>query len=304
MKKIAVIGAPSSVGVNVLGSELGPDALRIAGLIDAIKRQNREVIDQGNLNGPLPNKDNVTNGWRNLDAVTQWNQLIFNTVHANLERNYLPILLGGDHSLVVGSISAVAHYVNTQRKKLRVLWFDAHTDANTDTITPSGNMHGTPVACLLGHGPNKLIHLAGKTALTKENLRMLGIRDVDPEEKKFAEQLNLKIFDMRFIDEFGIKHAMLKALEGVDNETHIHISFDCDCLDPDIAPGVTTEAHGGLTYREAHLCMEMISDTGLLGSIDLMELNPTRDIRNMTAKLAVDLLESALGKSTLVKPIQ
>lgn len=303
LKKIALIGAPSSVGVNIRGTELGPDALRIAGLVEALNRRGDvDVIDRGNINGPVSTLIEMVDGWRDLDAVVHWNQLIFNSVLDSLEKNYSPVLLGGDHSLVVGSISAVAHYVKMQGKKLRVLWFDAHTDANTAAMSPSGNMHGAPVACLLGHGPEKLTHLSGKKALIKENIFLLGIRSVDMHEKKFVQQLGIEIFDMRFIDEFGVKQAMQRALHDIDVDTHIHVSFDCDCLDPDIAPGVTTDVRGGLSYREAQLCMEMICDTGLLGSVDLMELNPTRDIRNKTAELLVDLLESLLGKSTLVRP--
>lgn len=303
LKKMALIGAPSSVGVNIRGTELGPDALRIAGLVEALNRRGGlEVIDRGNINGPVSTATEKVDGWRGLDAVVQWNQLIFNNVLDNLEKDYSPVLLGGDHSLVIGSISAAAHYANMQGKKLRVLWFDAHTDANTAAMSPSGNMHGTPVACLLGHGPEQLTHLAGTRALTKENIFLLGIRSVDEHEKKFVQQLGIEIFDMRFIDEFGIKQAMQRVLHGVDANTHLHVSFDCDCLDPAIAPGVTTDVRGGLSYREAQLCMEMICDTGLLGSVDLMELNPARDVRNMTAELLVDLLESLLGKSTLVRP--
>lgn len=303
LKKMALVGAPSSIGVNIRGTELGPDAIRIAGLVEALKRRgDLEVLDRGNINGPLSTTTDMVDGWRDLDAVAQWNQLIFNSTLDSLEKDYAPILLGGDHSLVIGSISAVSHYVKRQGKKLRVLWFDAHTDANTAAMSPSGNLHGAPVACLLGHGPKQLTHLAGTSALTKENLFLLGIRSVDLHEKQFVQQLGIEIFDMRFIDEFGIKQAMQRALDGADANTHIHVSFDCDCLDPAIAPGVTTDVRGGLTYREAQLCMEMIADTGLLGSVDLMELNPARDIRNMTAELLVDLLESLLGKSTLVRP--
>jgi len=206
----------------------------------------------------------------------------------------------------VGSIGAVARHCREAGRKLRVLWLDAHADFNTSELTPSGNLHGMPVACLCGHGPRELVELgAGPghagTALHPRQVRQIGIRSVDPGEKRFVHQQGLEVFDMRFIDEQGMRHAMELALATLDAGTHLHVSFDVDFLDPDIAPGVGTTVRGGPTYREAQLCMEMIADSGRLGSLDVMELNPALDDRNRTALLAVDLIESLFGKSTLMR---
>jgi arginase len=214
-------------------------------------------------------------------------------------------MLGGDHCLAIGSISAVAKYCKTVGKKLRVLWFDAHADFNTATLTPSGNIHGMPVACLCGQGPDELVSIGGfsreKPALHPKSIRQIGIRSVDAGEKRLVQTMGIEVFDMRYIDEMGMRHAMDLALAVMDDNTHLHVSLDVDFLDPDIAPGVGTTVRGGPTYREAQLCMEMIADTGRLASLDIVELNPAFDIRNRTAELAVDLVASLFGKSTLMR---
>ena len=232
----------------------------------------------------------------------QWNQLLFEATLTELQAGRLPVMLGGDHCLGIGSISAVARHCRDVGKPLRVLWFDAHADFNTATLTPSGNMHGMPVACLCGQGPQALINLAGQVpALNPRDVRQIGIRSVDEGEKRLVHDMGIEVFDMRFIDEMGMRHAMAQALLGVDANTHLHVSLDVDFLDPDIAPGVGTTVRGGPTYREAQLCMEMVADTGRLASLDIVELNPALDVRNQTAELAVDLVESLFGKSTLMR---
>ncbi|MFP5444114.1 MAG: arginase, partial [Betaproteobacteria bacterium] len=204
-----------------------------------------------------------------------------------------------------GSISAVARHCVDTGRKLRVLWLDAHADFNTSALTPSGNVHGMPVACLCGFGPEALTQLAGMPggapALRPQQIHQIGIRSVDAGEKRFVHEQGLEVFDMRFIDEVGMRQTMLQALDGLDENTHLHVSFDVDFLDPDIAPGVGTTVPGGPTYREAQLCMEMIADSGCLASLDIVELNPALDVRNRTAALAVDLVESLFGKSTLMR---
>jgi len=219
-----------------------------------------------------------------------------------LKAQRLPILLGGDHCLGIGSISAVARHCRQTGRKLRVLWLDAHADFNTATLTPSGNIHGMPVACLCGHGPAALTHIGGHVpAMSPQDIRQIGIRSVDEGEKRFVHDMGIEVFDMRYIDEVGMRHTMEQALLGMDDDTHLHISLDVDFLDPSIAPGVGTTVRGGPSYREAQLCMEMIADTGRLGSLDVVELNPALDVRNQTAELAVDLIESLFGKSTLMR---
>ena len=301
MTTIRLIGAPTDIGASVRGAGLGPDALRVAGLPEALQLRGLQVTDQGNLPGPTNPWQPPHAGYRHLPEVVAWNQSIYNAVETALAHQQLPVLLGGDHCLAIGSISAVARHCRTAGRPLRVLWFDAHADANTAHITPSGNVHGMPAACLLGHGPEALTQLGGAVALQPHQLHQIGVRSVDAEERAFVATLGYEVFDMRYIDEFGMRATMERALAGLPPNAHLHVSFDMDCMDPEIAPGVGTAVRGGPTYREIQLCMEMIADTGLLGSVDLVELNPALDVRNQTATLAVDLVESLFGKSTLVR---
>ncbi len=241
-------------------------------------------------------------GIRHLPEVVAWNRAVFEAVSTELAMGRIPLLMGGDHCLAIGSISAVARQCRQERKNLRVIWLDAHTDINTEAISPSGNIHGMPVAALLGHGPADLVGWSGeRAAITADTLDFIGIRSVDAEEKQAIRELGLQVFDMRHIDENGMRMTMAEALHDVDEETHLHVSFDLDCLDPDYAPGVGTGVRGGPTYREMQLCMEMIADTGRLGSLDVVELNPALDVRNRTAEVAVELIESLFGASTLAR---
>ncbi|WP_423601305.1 arginase [Roseateles sp. MS654] len=301
-RHVSLIGAPTDVGAGARGASMGPEALRVAGLAEALQAHGVEVKDCGNLAGPSNPWLPPTEGYRHLDEVTAWNQAVHDAVYAELNAGRMPILLGGDHCLGLGSIAAVAHHCRDTGKKLRVLWLDAHADFNTSTLTPSGNIHGMPVACLCGYGPQQLIEIGGKVpAIDPKWIRQIGIRSVDPGEKRFVHEVGLEVFDMRYIDEMGMRHAMELALATMDANTHLHVSFDVDFLDPDVAPGVGTTIPGGPTYREAQLCMEMIADTGRLASLDVMELNPALDVRNKTALVAVDLIESLFGKSTLMR---
>ena len=301
----SLIGAPTDIGAGARGASMGPEALRVAGLQAALESHGLQVFDRGNLSGPSNPWQPPVDGYRHLPEVVQWNRLVYGAVYAELQQGHLPILLGGDHSLGLGSISAVARHCAESGKKLRVLWLDAHADFNTSALTPSGNVHGMPVACLCGFGPAELTQLAhmpgGGPALHPSQIRQIGIRSVDAGEKRFVHEQGLEVFDMRAIDEVGMRQVMERALAGMDADTHLHVSFDVDFLDPDIAPGVGTTVPGGPTYREAQLCMEMIADSGRLASLDIVELNPALDVRNKTAVLAVDLVESLFGKSTLMR---
>jgi arginase len=299
---ISLIGAPTDIGAGHRGASMGPEALRVAGLGEALSERGLNVMDLGNLVGPRNPWQGPHEGYRHLDEVVAWNRLVHAAVSAELAQGRLPIMLGGDHCLAIGSISAVAAHCRRQGKQLRVLWLDAHADFNTSGITPSGNVHGMPVACLCGYGPRELTELTGEgLALLPGQIRQIGIRSVDEGERALVHEVGLDIYDMRYIDEVGMRTAMREALEGVDEHTHLHVSFDVDFLDPTIAPGVGTTVRGGPNYREAQLCMEMIADTGRLASLDVVELNPAFDDHNRTAELAVDLIESLFGKSTLMR---
>jgi len=302
MKTVNLIGAPTDVGASVRGAGMGPDALRVAGLVEALRDHGLDTVDRGNLSGPpnpwLPN----SNGLRHLDEVVAWNRAVFDAVDAALAKGHAPLLMGGDHCLVIGSISAVSRHCRRQGKQLRVIWLDAHTDVNTEAISPSGNLHGMPVSCLLGHGPRALVGWSGEQAAVGPGaIDFIGIRSVDAAEKQAIRELGLQVFDMRHIDEHGMRNTMTEVLQDVDEDTHLHVSFDLDCLDPMDAPGVGTGVRGGPTYREMQLCMEMIADTGRMASLDVVEINPALDVRNRTAELAVEFIRSLFGASTLAR---
>jgi arginase len=300
--RVSLIGVPSDIGAGTRGASMGPEALRVAGIQDTLASQGLEVCDRGDLRGPANPLRGPVEGYRHLEEVTQWNRSVHDAVYRELNDARMPILLGGDHCLSIGSISAVARHCRETGRTLRVLWLDAHADFNTQVLTPSGNLHGMPVACLCGLGPKNLIELSGRVpALAAGSVRQIGIRSVDQGEKRLVHEMGLEVFDMRFIDETGMRQTLARALEGVERDTHLHVSFDVDFLDPEIAPGVGTTVPGGPSYREAQLCMEMIADTGRMASLDIMELNPALDVRNRTAQVAVDLVASLFGKSTLMR---
>ena len=299
---VSVFGVPTDIGASRRGASMGPEALRVAGLVEAIAARGVDVRDIGDVSGPRNPVSAPVDGYRHLEGVVAWNQAVFAASQQALDAGRMPIMLGGDHCLAIGSIAAVAAHCRATGKKLRVLWLDAHADFNTREITPSGNIHGMPVTCLCGMGPDPLTHFGGvKPAITPDQIRQIGIRSVDLGEKRLVKEYGLDIYDMRYIDEVGMRRTMEAALAGVDEDTHLHVSFDVDMLDPHIAPGTGTRVPGGVNYREAQLIMEMVADTGRMGSLDLVEVNPALDKRNATARLAVDLVESLFGKSTLMR---
>ena len=252
---VSVFGVPTDIGASRRGASMGPEALRVAGLVEAIAARGIDVRDLGDVHGPRNPTSPPIDGYRDLDEVVAWNRAVFDMSTRELQAGRMPILLGGDHCLGIGSIAAVAAHCRATGKKLRVLWLDAHADFNTREITPSGNIHGMPVACLCGLGPQPLTTMAGHVpAITPGQVRQIGIRSVDPGEKRLVQEHGLDIYDMRYIDEVGMRRAM-----------------------------------------------EMIADSGRMGSLDIVELNPVLDNRNMTAELAVDLVESLFGKSTLMR---
>lgn len=301
-RTVDLIGAPTDVGAAHRGASMGPEAMRVAGVAQNLEAVGLRVRDLGNLSGPPNPWESPRSGYRHLPEVIAWNSAVHDAVHASLAEDHLPILLGGDHCLAIGSIGAVARHCRQQGRRLVVLWLDAHADFNTLDTSPSGNLHGMPVAVLRGMGPAQLVGIGGRVpALDAWAVRQLGIRSVDAREKELVRDDGLSVYDMRRIDEHGMREVVRRALSGLGEETHLHVSFDVDFLDPEIAPGVGTTVRGGPTYREAQLCMEMIADTALVGSLDVMELNPACDVANRTAEVAVDLIGSLFGKSTLLR---
>lgn len=299
---VSIFGVPTDVGAGHQGTRMGPEALRIAGLTEALRGRGVDVVDRGNLDGPANPWQPPVEGYRHLDEVVAWNRAVREASLAELRAGRMPVMLGGDHCLAIGSISAVADHCREQGRELRILWLDAHSDFNTSDVTPSGNVHGMPVACLCGLGPDVLTGIGDHVpAISPAQIKQIGIRSVDQEEKRLVKEYGLDIYDMRFIDEVGMKRTMQQALADLDDNVHLHVSFDVDMLDPSIAPGTGTRVPGGLNYREAQLVMEMIADTGRMASLDVVEVSPTLDIRNTTAELAVEMVESLFGKSTLMR---
>ncbi len=304
-RTLGLIGAPSDVAAGTRGANLGPEALRVAGLESALTRMGYGVHDHGNVAGPTNPSRPAVDGWRHFEETLAWCRAARDAVAKSLAADETPILLGGDHSLSIGSVAAVARHCARRQQPLSVLWLDAHADFNTHETSPSGNVHGMPVAVLCGDGHRDLLDLGHATPMVDAaEVYQLGIRSVDSVEKRRIVERGLVIHDMRRIDEIGMRAAMDQVLGAVARTGgHLHVSFDLDFVDPDVAPGVGTPVLGGPSWREAQLCMEMIHDSGLLGSLDVVEVNPALDIHNRTAELAVKLVKSLLGETILARVV-
>jgi arginase len=300
---VALIGAPTDVGAGRRGASMGPEALRVAGLDKALRRLGRTVVDRGNVVGPGNPEEPRIGDYRHLREVTAWCRGVHDAVYASLEAGEVPLLMGGDHSLAIGSVAAVARYCAERQRPLALLWLDAHADFNVAGSSPSGNLHGMPVSIIAGHGPRELTGMSGTTPIVPAGrIVEIGIRSVDAVEKKLVVDSGMIVYDMRRIDELRMRTVMEQVLSHVaERDVHLHVSFDVDFLDPSIAPGVPSTVPGGPTYREAQLCMEMIYDSGLMRSLDVMELNPAYDVGNRTAELAVELVQSLFGLQILAR---
>lgn len=295
---VSLIGVPSDIGASDRGASMGPEALRVAGIVETLEKQGLKVKDTGNVIGPNNPEQPPQDGYRHLDENVAWSTNIKNAIYHELEDGRLPIMMGGDHAMSIGSVAAVSQYCADTNKPICMIWIDAHADYNTNVTSPSGNIHGMPVAVATGVGHPDLLSI-GHTVpmIAPENVYQIAIRSVDINEKKLVMDSGICVYDMRRIDEIGIRQAMQEILHDVaEKNAHLHVSFDVDSLDPSIAPGVATTIPGGLTYREAQLCMEMIHDSGLMGSMDIAEINPALDTNNSTAKIAVDLTASLFGR--------
>ena len=299
---IAIIGAPLDLGAGRRGVDMGVSAVRFAGLGQRLTDLGYKVEDLGNVSTEQPERvaagpDNA----RYLPQIAHTCARLAECVEASLARSRVPQVIGGDHSNAVGTVSGAARHLRRGKKRLGLLWIDAHPDMNTPETSPSGNVHGMPLACLVGMGPRKLTHLLGfAPKIDPANVALVGIRDVDALEKPHVRNSGVRAFTMRDIDERGMRAVMEEALEIAGAGTEgFHVSLDMDSVDPQIAPGVGTPVRGGLSYREAHLAMEMIGDRGRMTSMDVVEVNPIFDEANRTAQLAVELVLSAMGKRIL-----
>lgn len=296
--RVSLIGVPSDIGASDRGASMGPEALRVAGIVETLQKQGCEVRDTGNVIGPLNPEQPPEGGYRHLSENTEWAKNIQTAIYNELCDGNFPIMMGGDHAMSIGSVAAVAKYCADQNKPVCMLWIDAHADYNTNETSPSGNIHGMPVAVATGIGHPDLLAVGHTVPMVSpENVYQIAIRSVDQNEKKLVIDSGISVYDMRRIDEIGIRQTMQEILHDVSEKgAHLHVSFDVDSLDPSIAPGVATTIPGGLTYREAQLCMEMIHDSGLMGSLDIAEINPALDTNNSTATIAVDLTASLFGR--------
>ena len=302
MRKIRIIGVPLDLGQARRGVDMGPSALRVAGLNDRIRELGCVVEDAGNLHVPIREMQGAGNQhakYLNEIAVVSKHHAAW--VRKTLRQGFFPIVLGGDHSIATGTVAGVASYYRRKKKPIGLIWVDAHADMNTPETTPSGNIHGMPLACCLGYGPPELTGLAGfSPSVSPRNAVLVGIRDVDRREKSVVKQSGLTVYTMRNIDERGLRKVMEEAIAIADRDTAgFAVTLDMDFVDPTEAPGVGTPVRGGATYREAHLVMEMIADSKRMLSLEIVEVNPVIDVSNQTASLAVELACSALGKKIL-----
>lgn len=294
-KTIRIIGIPIDLGQSQRGVDMGPSAIRYAGLSARLKSLGYQLHDEGNLYVPVRDSLPCEECDEFREEIRRVCQAAYEVAAETIEAGETPLFLGGDHSLAIGTIGGVAN-----QEPVGVIWIDAHGDANSPGSSPSGNIHGMPIATLLGEGFPELVNIGRPGAkLAGEDIVMIGIRDLDSAERQWLKQSGVKIYTMRDLDERGIGTVTREALDYLENHRRLHISLDMDSLDPDIAPGVGTPSPGGLNYREAQLLMEIIADTGKLVSADVVELNPILDHRNHTGLMAVELMASLFGKSIL-----
>ena len=301
-EKIRIIGVPMDLGASRRGVDMGPSALRVAGLQTKLKQLGRQVEDEGNV--AVPQAEEQPYGEkkaRYLDEIAQTCKGLAEIVRKTLDEDMLPLVLGGDHSIAVGTVAGAAAHFHKAGKRVGVIWLDAHGDMNTPDSSPSGNVHGMPLASIMGSGPPELVDLAGvKPMVDSRNVALVGIRDLDSKERRFAKESGVHVFTRRDIDERGMREVMAEAIRfATDDTAGICVSLDMDFVDPSDAPGVGTPVRGGVTYREAHLALEMIADSRAMVSFELVEINPVIDLHNTTALLGVELVLSGLGKKIL-----
>jgi arginase len=299
VKKARIIGVPMDLGAGRRGVDMGPSVIRIAGLNAAVARLGYQVTDAGNVHVHPPEAmGRADPRARFLPEITAASEELAAMVESALEQGSVPIVLGGDHSIAAGSVSGVASFYRKRGERIGIVWLDAHTDVNTPETTPSGNIHGMPLAVILGLGPEQLVRVGGfAPKVLPQNAVVIGARSVDPGERETVKRLGVRVYTMSEVDERGISEVIEEAAAIASRETAgFHVTMDMDFLDPFYAPGVGTPERGGATYREAHLAMEKLADSGRVLSIEITEVNPLLDSLNQTGQLAVELILSALGK--------
>lgn len=301
--RVAIIGAPLDLGQGRRGVDMGPSAVRVAGLGAKLGALGYDVLDMGNV--PVAQAESVRHAApgnaKFLPEIAAACERLADLVEQALEDDREPIVLGGDHSIAAGTTAGVSNYFRRSGRAVGLLWIDAHADMNTPDSSPSGNVHGMPLACCIGRGPAELVNLRGfAPKVDPTRVALIGIRDVDSMERRVVSESGVRAFTMRDIDERGMRAVMEDALEIVTRgAAGFHLSLDMDFVDPEFAPGVGTPVRGGGTYRETHLAMEMICDSGSMRSMEVVEVNPVIDEVNRTADLAVELILSAMGKKIL-----
>ncbi len=299
---VHILGVPMDLGSGRRGVDMGPSAIRIAGLAERLRELGHKVVDDGDVS--IKNMEELRVGdprARYLAEIARASGVISKKVERIMGRGEFPLILGGDHSIAAGSVSGVAAAGRKEGKKVGVLWVDAHGDINTPETSPSGNIHGMPIAALLGHGPPELTRIGGAgPKVDPANVVLLGIRSLDEGEKRLLKRTGVQVHTMSDIDRHGIHRIMKKALARLTDGTgYLHVSFDLDAVDPTVAPGVGTPVKGGLDYREAHLIMEQLHDSKRMTSLEMVEVNPILDQGNTSAAFAVELVQSAFGKKIL-----
>lgn len=294
MSKVTILGIPMDLGAGRRGVDMGPSAIRLARLAGSLRAIGHDLQDLGNVNAAIPETLQDQSGLHYADAIAGACRQAYQELQA-LPDDVFPIVLGGDHSIAMGSVSGVAGAGRTG-----VVWIDAHADLNTPETSPSGNIHGMPLAHLLGYGDERLLGIwDGGAVINPEDVVFIGLRSVDPAERTFIHEHAIKVFTMKEIDRRGIADVAQEAVDYLRKVDRVHVSFDADALDPNIAPGVGTPVSGGLSYREAHLLMELLADASCVTSLDLVEVNPILDVQNKTAHIMVEMATSLLGKTIL-----
>jgi arginase len=299
---VGLFGVPMDLGQDRRGVDMGPSAIRYARIEAALEDLGHRVTDLGNAGVPIPEMVDSAEEVKHLAAVKSVCEEVSERAAAIVSEGLFPIFLGGDHSIAIGTVSGVARSTSGERTGL--IWVDAHADFNTPETSPSGNIHGMPLATLTGRGHQDLVGVGGQGASVRtEDVVIIGLRSVDLEEKNLLREAGVKVYTMREIDVHGAGRVVRHAIKGLAHVDRVHLSFDLDVVDPEVAPGVGTPVRGGLTYREAHLLMELLNEAGIVTSLDMVEVNPILDIKNGTATLAVELVESLMGRRIIDLPV-